>query len=407
MSDKDRAALLAGEAVVGQFQVAGTDDVVPGVLRWSAEAGATLELINEASGFPRAFGGPRFQVYGVLRSGTDVTLHDCFLRRLMSFDQPTHVSAATLAFGAHVLAETTWPRAIYSTVALSEWRNDSGIHLSRPAPRKRPSDFRVEFKQPTRDLVALSGGALTFTGHVATSPVGHRPDFWMRTTAVMVVNVNRPQTISGFMSRYAQPLRTLMTLAADRPDDLIREVYVDPATRRRAEVWRRGRLVQEREWSFRYLLVADQLVDHAAAIRAWWRLHRRVWPALDLFGDHINEGTSYSPGRFLTVFSAIERYGDVRHGTTDLKRLRAYGDVDSAITGCTNKALDLIGVTRGYVAHFNNVGANRRAEVEGNMLASTRRLAALMQSCLLRNLGIKKALRHEIMEQHYAPWPLT
>jgi ApeA N-terminal domain 1 len=218
VSEKDRAALLAGEAVVGQFQVAGTDNVVPGVLRWSAESGATLELIDDASGFPRTFAVPRFHVYGVLRHGAEVTLHDCLLRRLAFVDQPTHVSASTLAFGAHVLPQTTWPHAIYSTAALSEWRNDSGMHFSKPAPRKRPSDFHVEFKQPARDLVTVPGGELAFTGNVATSSIGHRPDFWMRTTAVMVMDVTRPQTISALTSRYAQPLRTLMALAADQPE---------------------------------------------------------------------------------------------------------------------------------------------------------------------------------------------
>jgi ApeA N-terminal domain 1 len=137
VSEKDRAALLAGEAVVGQFQVAGADDVVPGVLRWSAESGATLDLIDDASGFPRTFAVPRFHVYGVLRHGAEVTLHDCLLRRLAFVDQPTHVSASTLAFGAQVLPQTIWPRAIYSTAALSEWRNDSGMRFYKPAPRKR------------------------------------------------------------------------------------------------------------------------------------------------------------------------------------------------------------------------------------------------------------------------------
>ncbi|HEV7773888.1 MAG TPA: hypothetical protein VGO48_11445 [Conexibacter sp.] len=407
MSQRDRTALLAGEAVVGEFQVAGTDGIVPGVLYWSAEVGATLELIGEAPSFPRSFGHPPFEVHGVLRNGGDVTLLDCMLRRLTMFDRPTHVSSSALAFGAHVLPDTRWPRAVYSTAALSEWRNDSAFHFPMTDPAQDPFEFRIAFRDPVRDVVKVPGAELTFTGNLKTSTVGHRPDFWARTTAVMVVNANRSQSVSTLMTRYAQPLRALMALAADRPDDLIREVYVDLAKQRQIEVWRRGRTIREEEWNFRYLFTADDLLDYPRAIRAWWRLQRQVWPALDLLGDHANEGSHYSPGRFLTAFSALERYGDIRHRTTDLRKLRSYGGIDSSLTGCTNRALELIAVTRGYVTHFNNVDDKRRAEVEANVLKSTRRVAALMQSCLLRNLGIKKRHRHELMTQHYMRWPLT
>jgi len=341
------------------------------------------------------------------RNGGDVTLHDCMVRRMAMFDQPTHVDSPTLAYGAHVRAGTRWPRAIYSTAALSEWRNDSGFHFPMPSPPASPADFRIAFRDPVRDVIAVPGAELSFTGDVETSAIGHRPDFWARTTAVMRVDVRRSQTAATFMTRYAQPLRTLMALAADRPDDLTREVYVDPRRRLRVEVWRRGRTAREGDWRFRYLFTADDLLDYPRAIRAWWRLHRQVWPALDLFGDHVNEGSTYSPGRFLTMFSAIERYGDIRRGTTDLAKLRTYSGVGSDITGCTNPALKLIRVTRGYVAHFNNVDDRRRAEVEDNLLESTRRLAALMQTCLLRNLGIPKADRNRLMARHYASWPLT
>jgi len=406
VSKKDREALLAGAVVVGRFQVIGTDDDVPGVLRWSARDGATLELIDDASGFPRSFDAPPFGVHGLLRNGGEVTLLDCRVSKMQLFDRPTHVRGSTLAYGAQVSSETCWPRAIYGTAELSEWRNDSGIHLSSLPSADDPT-LRVEFQATTRDHVEVPGAQLTFCGDRDSSRFGHRPDFWSRTDAVMVVNPRRPQTIDKLMSSHAQPLRALMALAADRPDDLTLEVYVDVDRHVRIEVWRRGRPTLDGKWDFRQLFAADQLIDYPRAIRAWWQLHRQVWPALDLLGDHANEGNSFSPGRFLTVFSAIERYGQIRHKTTDLKKLRTYSQLESSLTGCTNPALDLIGVTRGYVAHFNNVDEARRAEVEEQMVVSTRRVAALMQACLLRHLGIRVAQRRDIMAEHYRSWPLN
>ncbi|PTL54101.1 hypothetical protein [Paraconexibacter algicola] len=406
MSKKDREALLAGEVVVGRFQVIGTEDVVPGVLRWSARDGATLELIDDASGFPRSFDALPFGVHGLLRNGGEVSLFDCRVSRMQLLDHPTHIRCSTLAYGAQVLPEDRWPRAIYGTAALSQWRDDSGIHLANLPSADDPT-LRVEFQPTTRDRVDVPGAELVFCGHRDTSPYGHRSDFWSRTDAVMVVNPRRPQTIAALMSKHAQPLRALMALAADRPDDLTREIYVDVDRPLRIEVWRQGRPPLKGEWERRQLFGADQLIDYPKAIRAWWRLHRQVWPALDLLGDHANEGNSFSPGRFLTVFSAIERYAEIRHKTTDLKKLRTYSQLDSSLTGCTNPALDLIGVTRGYVAHFNNVDDARRAQVEDQMVVSTRRVAALMQACLLRNLGIRKGQRQTLLERHYASWPLV
>lgn len=229
MSEIDKAALLTGQAVVGQFEVAGSTDVVPGVLTWTPESGASLERIDEAAGFPRTFDGPLFVVHAITRNGGKLTLLDAWLNQTTFDGRPTRVRAVTLAYGALVMPEDGWPRAIYSTAALPEWRNDSGIHYSRPAPRKRPADFRVDVREPSRDAVQVAGAELTFTGHVKASSIGYRPDFSMRTRGVMVVNARRPMTISDYRSRHGQPLLTLMSLAADRPDDLTQEVYLDRA----------------------------------------------------------------------------------------------------------------------------------------------------------------------------------
>ncbi len=406
MSEADRTALLDGERVIGRFDVAGADHGVPGVLAWQADSGATLELIDDAPGFPRAFASDTLTVHGQLRGGKSVTLLDARLTQITN-GRPSRLHAATLALGAVTDARQPWPRAIYSTAALSEWRNDTGIQFSRPARRKRPHDFRLDYKEPTADVVVVPTAQLTFTGQMDTSMIGYRPDFWMRNRAVMIVDSVRPRAIGDLLGRHGQPLLSLMSLVADRPEEITREIYLDIPAGRRAEIWRGGRVITETAWRDRNLFGADAILDYPQAIRKWWRLHRSVWPALGLFADHVREGATYSPSRFLMAYSAVEVYGRVARKTKNLKKLRDYAQVDSQLIGCTNKALTRIDITRGYLAHFDNVSDSQRAEVEDQLLESTRRLAALTQACLLRELGFSKLERERLLTYHYRRWPLT
>jgi hypothetical protein len=87
--------------------------------------------------------------------------------------------------------------------------------------------------------------------------------------------------------------------------------------------------------------------------------------------------------------------------------LRAYGAVPSALTGCTNEALKLLGASRGFFAHAETEGDKFTVDqIEEGALDSTRRASALMQSCLLREVGFRKQERIDLMEQHYGNWPL-
>lgn len=71
-----------------------------------------------------------------------------------------------------------------------------------------------------------------------------------------------------------------------------------------------------------------------------------------MFAEHISEGNAYSPGRFLTLHTAMEAYCRVRFGKKDFRLMRDYANVSSDVHGCTNKAIALIGATRDYVAHL-------------------------------------------------------
>lgn len=385
----------------------GSTDAVGGVLRWSATSGASLELVDAAPDFPRDFESPGFVVHGITEHGGDVTLMDCMLRQLALGDQPRRVSAATLAWGALISPRDRWPRSIFATANLSEWRNDTGFDVSRPASRRRAPGFSLRWKPPTSDAVRVAGANLTFRGRYEDSGLGGGPDLTIRTWQEMVVAPDRPLTIAKHLSTYGLPLLALTAFACDRPDAMTVERYVDPR-KSAIEVWRQGRTVQPRLWREQFLFEAFDLRDYAKSVRAWWVLHRKVWPALGLFGDHLLHDTTYSAERFLTVYSALEVYGRVRHKSKKLEALRRYADVDSTLIGCTDPALKLIGKTRGYFAHFDNVASKAdREEIEDNLMESTRRVAALMQACLLRELGFSQPQREALLRRHYRTWPLA
>jgi hypothetical protein len=192
----------------------------------------------------------------------------------------------------------------------------------------------------------------------------------------MRVVPDRPQTVSDLRNGYGLPLLELTAFACDRPDAISRETYIDPQETV-IEIWRQDRPVDARPWRERFLFQASDLRDYPKSIRAWWRLHRKVWPALGLFGDHLLHGNTYSPERFLTTYSALEVYGRRRLRTTDLAALRSFADVDSKLIGCTNKSLKLIGKTRGYFAHFNNVKSDADLrEVQDNLMEHQARRGA-------------------------------
>lgn len=396
--------LREGRGLTGYFTPAGSDLEAAGVLTWSADEGAWLELLGETQNWPQ-MGSPHFAVHGSLRDAGDVTLLSCLVRRVAMMDEVTAVSSNTLALGEHVDRETRWPRAIYSTANLSEWRADTGLTYSRPARKTRPGHFRVDSRPPTRDGVTVPGARLTFGGRRDTAS-DYSADWSIKTWQELVVDADEPLTLAEAWRRFASPLLSLMSFAADRPEGIVREVLVDG--RARIEVWRAGATVRPPEWDLRaFLFHADDLVDYAAAIQTWWALDEQLRPALELFAEHINYGKSYSAPRFLTLYTAIEAYARVRHKRNNLRRLRDYASVPESVTGCTDEALALIGATRKYFAHLDlPANAPTVPEIEQNMLPSTRRASALLQACLLRDLGFSAAEVESLMNRHYSRWPL-
>jgi hypothetical protein len=110
--------------------------------------------------------------------------------------------------------------------------------------------------------------------------------------------------------------------------------------------------------------------------------------------------------RFLGLYTAMEAYCRARHGQNNFRRLREYAEVPDRVHGCSNHALALIGQTRKYLAHLSHDGKFSDNEITNNVFASTRRASALMQCCLLRELGFGHKQVERVVNSHYSNWPI-
>jgi ApeA N-terminal domain 1 len=405
---KARQSLSEGEALTGHFRAGASDLEIPGVLTWSPTDGAVLELIGATSDWP-AIGSPPFTVRGWLRDGGEVTLLRAWAKSMALGEHITRARASTLVLGEHVEPEERWPRAIYGTANLSEWRRDSGLVFSPRSRGPEPDRISVDWQPPARDEVEIDGARLTFFGRRDTT-FAYAADWTIETSQCLSVEPTGPVTIGEGWRKFATPLLNLLSLASDRPDSVVREVLVDAERERRIEVWRAGQTVRPREWNpvRGFIFHADDLADYAASIKRWWILDEQLRPALGLFGDHVNQGSTYSPSRFLTLFTAMEVYARERHGRKDFRLLRRFAGVREEVTGCTDTALALIGASRQYFAHLGSTPSGPTPEeIEAELLTTIRRASALMQACLLRELGFSAAETEGMLSRHYANWPLT
>ena len=258
------------------------------------------------------------------------------------------LGAYTLALGAHTDKLERWPAAKYSTANLTEWFGESGIDVSYP---NTDSVFiQLRFKAPERRELTVGAGKLTFGAEIDTPGATYAADWSISTWQTMQATPNEPSTVDELAQRFAYPLRALTSFVSDRPDSMTVEHLINTDSRREALLWRVAPRTEVRPWRAvsDYLFRVSDIDDFTNLIQAWWTLYEEVDPALGYFAQHINDGSTYSPERLVVLVAALEAYGDIHHKTADPKALRNQTGVASAVTGCTNPALDLLGFCRGY-----------------------------------------------------------
>jgi hypothetical protein len=405
---KLQVALEAGEAVAGVFAPAGADFATPGVLTWKAGAGALLTLASLEDPWSTDF-EESFCVHGSLHAYPEgVTLMHARIRQKLMLNVPSQASADTLAIGDHTEYEERWPVATFYPTGLHEWYPETGLRLDfLDKKNRRP---RVSWRAPKTVRIPLEGASVALAP-TADWDWGFRPDWTIATGMRFTVRPRKGLTIEDHWQRFRSPLLGFVIFASDRPDDVSTEVFFNPRRRRQVVVLRADRSTYEREWrpnDGHFLFKAENIASEVEALKRWFAVWRASEPSLGLFCETIQQDTVYSAPRLLTLWTAAEGYwrATKRPGEKNwgIDALAARAGIDERISRTDKEARSLIGRLRNYHAHLGTAPDLTPEEIGLATLDSTRRLHALMQACLLREIGMETNQIEERIERHYLNW---
>jgi hypothetical protein len=424
-------SLESGEQLYGYFWVSGhPDEAVPGILKWSTRDGARLTLLGALN--RRYLSPPQAEVaiHGqAAADGVPVTLPAALLTSsTFGSGLETRFVDSTLMIEDHYLPASKWKTLVLRTAYLHEWLPITGF--LKPTVEFKAGQverYSENWKAPRGIRVKLPDAELRFGARMDTE-LSWQPRRSIRTALDLSVKSTRPQTLDLLHERYAIPIANLMTLASGRPD----RVSYEAALRRsnRAVVLRRGIDVAPREWrpDQELLFYGGQLPDFRLAIRHWIDLHRRCSPAIEVFSYAINQQPIYSAAELLNVAGALETYHRVVHergwvrkwrkqNPTKKKRgpylieriedLQAWSEVAEKMTGLDKANRELLVASRNHYAHLSepSYGYTTR-QVRERTPESIRRAVALMQACLLRELGFEASATEDRLAAHYRQWPI-
>jgi hypothetical protein len=401
--------LEAGATLSGVFWPAGADFATPGVLSWSDDGAARLQLTVLDDPWPKDF-NRLFTVHAELHGyvGMPLTLMQSRVTRKLNFDQTSLIKAQTLAIGAHTDADERWPVAHFMPHGLHEWYPETGLSLAFLDKRNRHP--RVSWKPPKRVKVPVPAAEIVLNPGADWGGFG--PEWRIDTSLRFTVRPDEALTLDGFWRQYRSPLLGFVMFASDRPDDLRRESYFNPKSKRQIEVLYGGRRTYDYEWRLNdghYLFKAEDIESEAEVIQRWMALWHQTDPTLGYFGEYIQADSTYSPDRFMTLYKAAENYWKhtKRPGETGWKpaALRTRAGIQDALSHCDAKAIALIGTLRKYHGHLGDLPLTPE-EIADGTFESTRRLYVLMQACLLRELGLGRDRIEELIRLHYRNWPV-
>jgi ApeA N-terminal domain 1 len=414
-----KTELDAGQQLLGRFWLASTGNDpahrAAGVLNWSTGDGVVVRLIGPLVGWPRGLAGA-LTVHGETVDGEKLSLIGCRIVSISVGGVATlTLSGTTLLLGDHATADTRWRTSVITTANLHEWSGETGLQVPDwdHAPTGHTTRVQMTWEVPHTRHVRLPTGELLFSPSMETE-WAFAPEWSIRTGTDVMVKPKRPAKLDVLYRTGAAPLLSLIVVAGDRPDSITSEVVADAKLRRRARVLRSGEVVSPRDWrpDNAHLFTAAQLPDFATAVERWFAIWAATEPALGTFAEAINAGNTYSPGRFLQVVTALESYGrrwrkDKRILLKVLEGLRAYAGIPARSTGCTQRNLKLIVASRNFHAHLNQPNYGFSLEfVQLTTFESTRRATALMQACILRELGFSARATRKRLDEHYRNWPV-
>jgi hypothetical protein len=397
-----------GHRVVGMFAPAEAEYETPGVLTWTPERGAELELADLSDPWPTDF-NETFVVHGRPHDGEPVTLLQAQVKARTMGHRTSELRSLTLALGAHATMEDRWLYSHYRPASLHEWLPETG--LSHAEVGDRQSQLTVEWNAPELRTVALPEGELTLRPG-ADRPWSYAPDWRIETSMTFTAKTDAPLTITEHWRQFGSPLLSFCIFAVDRPDDLLYESYYAPDRDEQIIVLRSGQEAIQHEWRptvGHYLFQAKDVTDPADALAKWFTVWHQTVPALGLLAEVIKMGNAFSPSRFLALFTAAEGYWrgtNVGGPGWGIDRLAERADVPTTLTKATKDARALIGAARKYHAHLRVPEGFTTESIDDQTYQSTRRLHVLLQACLLRDVGIDTSNVERLLKQHYQCWPI-
>ena len=401
--------LEAGASLSGLFWPAGADFATPGVLSWSDETGARLQLAALDDPWPTDF-NRLFTVHAQLHGyvGMPLTLMHSRVVQKLNLNQPALIHAQTLASGAHTDPDERWPVANFMPYGLHEWYPVTGLSLTY-RDKKKLRGPQVSWKPPKRIRIPVPGAGIDLQPD-AESEWGIGPEWRVATSLRFIVRPDEPLTLDDYWRQYRSPLLGFVMFASNRPDDLRRESYYNPRKKREIVLLHADRKIYDYEWRpnyGHYLFKAENIPSEVEVIQRWMDAWRKADPALGYFGEYIQSGNTYSPDRFLALFKAAENYWRRVTGESNWKlpKLRSRANIQDSVSHCDKKALELMGRLRKYHGHLGDQELTPE-EISDGTFDSTRRLYVLMQACLLREIGLDTAEVESLIATHYLSWPI-
>jgi hypothetical protein len=401
---------------LGEFWLEGfeEDDGCQGILRWDPENGVELRLLNPPAKWPVHNLNEKTSVRGVLSDHPSVLITNAYVGR---HHHGTQVDA-TLRSGGLLLGMEGEPDEEFSamrfrTAHMHEWLGATGLKTpDHEYEGDRVERVGIEWRPEEPVRVGLGDAELTLSVALASN-ADFSPDQKFDTHLNLRIVPKQEMRVEEIERRFQRPLVVFSTLVADRFDSVTMETLSNERHRFEVQVLHAGRTVTAREWhpDSAYLFRAEDCEDPRTLLLRWYELYAKAGLPLAVYAETLREPNSYYPGRLIQSVSALEGYctsllgrGKKLAGT--LKKLRNHAGVEPAVTKCTDETLELIASARNYYTHLEARGVRGAEELEGHLVDCCRWCTALIQSCLLVELGFSADRAGELIEAHYINWPL-
>jgi hypothetical protein len=308
--------------VAGRFEWAGHHDPdgpgTPGVLRWSPEDGATLQLIGPHERWPDDFISTGMTINGVTDDGGELTLFDAWISRMSMIPQRViSLKSSALLAGAQLSGDERWTSGAYRTAHLHEWLPETGLlprEYGADETAWPPKRLTIAWEPPTPHHINLPAGRLTLS-HGMASPSRWGPEISIKTWLNAHAKPTEPMAIDELWRTFVSPLLALTTLASGRADGVTFERLTDPGAERAVEVIRMGDKIPMRGWreGRSWLFDARAFDEVGATVRTWYELYEKSYPAIAMFGQTLEAPNNYSSGRLVELYTALEVYSRACH----------------------------------------------------------------------------------------------